>query len=228
MGVCPHAHARVSVGRWGTAGSGSDSDGEARIGILGAGSDSGGPHGPGAVGIGLAGAGSDSEGWTLHRGISGASPATLRDLTVEVEAWSHLRVEEVCFDGWVRKKQKLPYVHTPTRSAPLQGGTLDRVGPPALQDPPVTVRAAAGPSRPGAPTRTAAAPRGRSKRPGSRRPFKTRQVRPGLSLASRSVHSGVLNPRCTVRGKGDGLVSPLCLTNTADSHLGVHVHVMSA
>ena len=161
VGVCPHAHARVSVERWGTGGSGSDSDGEARIGILGAGSDSGGPHGPGAVGIGLAGAGSDSEGWTLHRGISGASPATLRDLTVEVEAWSHLRVEEVCFDGWVRKKQKLPYVHTPTRSAPLQGGTLDRVGPPALQDrgrQPGRMRprgaassapAAAGPSRPG-------------------------------------------------------------------------------
>ena len=59
------------------------------------------------------------------------------------------------------------------------------------------------------------------RQPGSRRPFKTRQVRPGLPLTSRSVHSGQLNAQCTVRGKGDGQISPLCLTNTADSHLRV-------
>ena len=59
------------------------------------------------------------------------------------------------------------------------------------------------------------------RQPGSRRPFKTRQVRPGLPHTSRSVHSGQLNAQCTVRGKGDGQISPLCLTNTADSHLRV-------
>ena len=74
---------------------------EGLIGILGAGSDSGGPHGPrggrdrnphGRIGMG----GLDPP--------SGAFPCS-RDPAVEVEAWSHLRVEEVYLDGWVKKKR---------------------------------------------------------------------------------------------------------------------------
>ena len=202
VGACPHTPCPVPFGMRGRAGSGSDSDGERRIGILGAGSDSGGPHGPrggrdrirwGRIGLG----GLDPP--------TGASPASLKP---------------VCYRG--------------TRGccassvAPSGGGSTGNHGsqkspkrknahpvrPPARGD--FGQGGAAGPSRPA------------SYDAGSRRPFKTRQVRPGLPLASRSVHSGVLNPRCTVRGKGDGQISPLCLTNTADSHLGVHVHVMSA
>ena len=80
--------------------------------------------------------GSDSRGPDRNRragpSIGGHPPASPRGLTDDVEAWTHLRVVEVYVIGRAPLKQKLPCVHTPTLSAPLRGGSLDRVGPPAL------------------------------------------------------------------------------------------------
>ena len=97
--------ARIRIGR-----SGSDSGGriERSGGDSGepdwdprAGSYSGGPHGL------RGGRGRNPHGRIGMGGFdppSGASPCS-RDPAVEVEAWSHLRVEEVYLDGWVSKKR---------------------------------------------------------------------------------------------------------------------------
>ena len=83
------------------------------------------------VGIGPPAGGSDSDGWTLCWGHSHA-PGTRH---VRLKLGRTFRGGGSLSLGRVPnpKNKKVPYVHTPTLSAPLSGGTLDRVGPPALQ-----------------------------------------------------------------------------------------------
>ena len=145
--------------------------------------------GLGAVGTGTPMGGSEWEGWTLHRG---AFPCS-RDPAVEVEAWSHLRVEEVYLDGWVSKKRW--HSHAPgTRLLKLKLGRTfgwrkfaSTVGSKKKGHRTYILPPCPPPCVGGLWTGWGRRPfKSRQVCPGSNRPFKTRQVRPGLPLTSGS------------------------------------------